>query len=113
MINIHFTNHNRNYLAQLPQSFNLNDLQRLIIRYFKNPFRYRFVTAGKELDLFNNESFVHYQSLFHNGANILVLERMRGGGYVEIEILTNIILSDLEQALQQIATINDLERPCQ
>ncbi|CAF3745546.1 unnamed protein product [Rotaria socialis] len=113
MINIHFNNRNRNYLAHLPQNFNMNDLQQLIIRYFKNPFRHRFVISGKELGLLNNESFAHYQSLFHNGVNILVLERMLGGGYVEIEILTNIILYDLEQALQQIVTINDPDRPCQ
>ncbi|CAF3857038.1 unnamed protein product, partial [Rotaria sp. Silwood1] len=113
MINIHFNYVGRNYLAQLQQNFNLNDLQQLITCYFKNPFRYRFIISGKELDLLNSESFARYQSLFRNGINILVLERIRGGGYVEIEILTNIILHDLEQALQRISTTNNAERPCE
>ncbi len=113
MINIHFTYAGQNFLAQLQENFNLKDLQQLITSYFKNPSHYRFVISGKELDLFKVASLARCQSLIHNGANILVLERIPGGGYVEMQILTNIILHDLEQALQQIPTTHNPERPCQ
>ena len=113
MINILFSYVGQNYLGQLQEIFNLNDLRQLISCYFTNPFNYRFVISGKELDLFTSASFIRYQSLFRNGVNILVLERIPGGGYVEIEILTNIILHDLEQALEQVPTTHDSERPCQ
>jgi hypothetical protein len=113
MINIHFNYLDRHYIGQLKENFNLNDLQQLVNCYFKNPSDYRFVISGKELDLFNTQSFARCQSLFRNGVSILVLKRIRGGGFVEIQILTNIILQDLEKALEQIPTTINEERPCE
>ena len=112
MINIQLNYLGRNYLTQLNENFNLNDLRRLITSQFKYPLHYRFVISGKELDLSSETSFTHCRSSFHNGVTIIVLQRILGGGFVEIEVLTNIILQDLEHALQQIPTINDPDRPC-
>ena len=112
MINIHFNYHRQNYLTQLKSNFNFIDLHQLIRSYFPNPFRYRFVISGKELDLSNETSFARCRSSFHNGVTIIVLERIPGGGFVEIEVLINIIVHDLERAVQQIPTTNNPERVC-
>ncbi|CAF0848746.1 unnamed protein product [Adineta steineri] len=113
MINVDFNYLKRHHLGQLKDGFSLNDLLQLVSLYFKNPSDYRFIISGKELDLFNTQSFIRCQSLFGNSISILVLRRIRGGGFVEIQILTNIILYDLEKALEQIPTRNNEERPCQ
>jgi hypothetical protein len=113
MINIHFNYLDRHYLGHLKDNFNSNDLQQLVSCYFKNPSDYRFIISGKELDLFNNQSFARCQLLFNNGVSILVLRRIRGGGFVEIQTLMNIILHDLETAVQQIPTTDNEERPCE
>ncbi|CAF3361874.1 unnamed protein product [Rotaria socialis] len=43
----------------------------------------------------------------------MVTRRMLGGGYVEMQILTGIILSDLEQQLLKIPTVYYEDKPCQ
>ncbi|CAF0891579.1 unnamed protein product [Adineta ricciae] len=113
MINICFHYLDQHFLGQLDEIFDFHDFHQLVLQHFNNPFDYRFTLANKELDLFSRQSFARYQSLLTNGIFILVLKRMSGGGFLEISVLTDIILQDLERAVQQIPTNNNEERPCQ
>jgi hypothetical protein len=113
-MNICLTDHcGKSFIIQLKRNFDQEDFRNVLQKYFSNINMYRFIVQGHEIHIYNECSFDRQKYLFKNGINIIVTRRILGGGYVEMEILTGIILSDLEQELLKIPTVYNEDNPCQ
>ncbi|CAF1170053.1 unnamed protein product [Didymodactylos carnosus] len=94
------------------------DIQReefidIVSHFIANTDAHRFIVNGKQLDLCDDENFEKQKRfLLKNGTTVYVLERMIGGGFVEMSMLIAIILGEMEQELHKLETSMDNESPC-
>jgi hypothetical protein len=62
---------------------------------------YRFVVGVRQIDFSSDETFARTRELLTPNCNIFILMRMLGGGYIDITLLWDVILSELDAILEQ------------
>ncbi|CAF1209069.1 unnamed protein product [Didymodactylos carnosus] len=88
--------------AMLPDSFTLDEFTKMLSEKLGDIEGHRFVMDGKQLRLNDKQTFNQQKEQITNGKVIFVLDRLPGGGYLEMSLLIDIVLVELENELGKV-----------
>ncbi len=103
MLNVTLQNNaGRSYTIMLSDKFDYKEFIKVLSEQLGSLDGYRFILDGAQLNVDNDEIFNKQKENIDDDKTIFVLDRLRGGGYLDTATLIDIILADLPGELQKI-----------
>ena len=103
MLNITLQNNaGKSYTVMLNDNFDYKEFIKVLTDQLGSLDGYRFILDGVQLNVTDETTFNTQKQNIEDDKTIFVLDRLRGGGYLDTSTLIDIILSDLPNELSKI-----------